>query len=411
MSNPGSLQNICYEAESAASAWAENVATFATLRIPTIGPIESSVTHAKIQTERTVQYRSDGSDPVLGVQGGEIKMKSYLTGHGSSTAGATTITAYETFLGRIFGGTAAVSAAAGTTATAGTAASWTTTASGTFTPGSIAFLGTLADTRGGGQAGVVSTHTGTALALLTASIGAPSNTDLVGSSTMLFPNTSPTATAITGVRFLHQSANLQYKYHGCFPKAVELSGFNVGELPTIGHTWGVSAWGYSTATFPSVTATDTSNPAVVAAGSFFINDVGTSTASRRAIRNFTCNYTLGVEPLKAPGGIWQYQDTVGAVRTPDMIKLTWTEDADTATLTPVLAGYGTAVGTRKHILYTLSTADGSRVALYFPSVCIDNVAVQKIDGNLNRLTVEASAYVGPTLTSELTRSPMRIAFG
>jgi hypothetical protein len=410
MSNPGALGSISYESESAASAWAENVATFATLRIPTIGPIESAVTHAKIPTERTVQYRSDGSDPVLGVQGGEIKMKSYLAGHGSSTAGATTVTAYETFLGKIFGGTAAVSAASGTTATAGTAASWTTAASATFAAGSVPFFGVRADARGGGQAGVVSSHTLTALALLTATAGAPSSSDLVGSSTMLFPNTSPTATEITGVRFLHQSANLQYKYHGCYPKAVELSGFNAGEIPAIGHTWGVSAWGYSTATFPSTTTTDTSNPAVVAAGSFFINDVGTSTSAIRSIRNFTVNYTLGIEPRKGPGGLWQYQDTIGAVRTPDMIKLTWTEDADAATTSPVLPGYGTA-GTRKHILYTLSTADGSRVALYFPSVCIDNVAVQKIDQNINRLTVEATAYVGPTLTSELTRSPMRIALG
>lgn len=409
MSNPGALGAICYEVESAASAWAENVATFATLRIPTIGPIESNVMHQKVPAERTVQYRSDGSDPILGVQGGEIKLKSYLCGHGSSTSGATTITAYETFLGRIFGGTAAVSAASGTTATAGTAASWTTAASGTFTAGSVPFFGALADTRGGAQAGVVSSHSGTAMALLTATGGAPTNGDVVYSSTMLFPNTSPTSTGITGVRFLHQSANLQYKYHGCFPKVVEIAGLNTGEIPTIGHTWGVSAWGYSTATFPSTVTTDTSNPGAVAAGSFFINDVGTSTRATRTIRNFTINYTLGVQPLKGPGGIWQYQDTVGAVRTPDVIKLTWTEDADATTLTPVLPGYGTA-GTRKHILYTLSTGAGSRIAFYFPSVCIDNVAVQKIDNGINRLTVEASAYLGPTLTSELERSPMRIAF-
>jgi hypothetical protein len=366
--------------------------------------------HEKLPSDRTVQYRSDGTDPILGTQSGDLKMKSYLCGHGSSTSGATTITAYETFLGRIFGGTSAVSAASGTTASAGTAASWTTVASGTFTAGSVAFFGALADTRGGAQAGVVSSHSGTALALLTATPGAPSAADVIYSAGMIFPTTSPTGGGITGTRFLVQTANLQYRCHGCFPKGVALSGFNTGEVPTIEHTWGVSAWGYSTATFPSTVSTDSTNPGAVAAGSFFINDVGTSTRATRNIRNFTVNYTLGVEPLMGPGGLWQYQKIVGAVRTMDVIKLSWTEDADAATTSPVLPGYGTA-GVRKHILYTLSTGAGSRIALYFPSVCIDNVAVQKGDGNINRLTIEASAYVGPTLTSEIERSPMRIAFG
>lgn len=410
MSNVGPLGAACVEVENS-NGWAEDVSTFATLRVPTIGPVTAEgLVHEKVPSGRTVQYRSDGTDPILGVQGGEIKMQSYLCGHGSSTAGATTITTYETFLGGIFGGTSAVSAASGTTATAGTAASWTTAASGTFTAGSIAFFGSLGDARGNGQAGVVSSHSGTALALLTATPGAPSNGDVVYSAGMIFPTTSPTGGTITGRRFLLQSANLQYRTHGCYPKAIALTGFNTGELPMIGHDWGVSAWGYSTATFPTTVATDATNPGPVAAGSFFINDVGTATRATRTIRNFTVNYTLGVVPLDGPGGIWQYQKTVGAVRTMDVIKLSWTEDADATTLTPVLPGYGTA-GVRKHILYTLSTAAGSRIALYFPSVCIDNVAVQKIDGEINRLTVEATAYVGPTLTTELTRSPMRIAFG
>jgi hypothetical protein len=411
MSNPGSLSAASYEVESASSAWAENVNTYATLRIPTIGPIDvSSIVHEKLPTGKTVQYRGDGSDPVLGTQGGSFKLSSYLTGHGSSTAGATTITAYETFIGRIFGGTSAVAAASGTTASAGTATSITTVASGTFTAGSICFVGTLGDGRGNGQAAVVSSHSGTTLALLTGIGGSPSAADVVASSSMHFPNSSPTATGITGCRFLLQSANLCYRTHGVFPRSVSINGLNAGELPKIDHEWGVSAWGYSTATFPTTATTDSSNPAVVAAGSFFINDVGTATRATRSIRNFSINYTLGVESLEGPGGVWQYQKTVGAVRIPDTIKLTWTEDADAQTLTPTLPGYGTAT-TRKHILYTLSTAAGSRVAFYFPSVCIDNVAVQRIDQNINRLTVEATAYIGPDLTSELTRSPMRMAWG
>jgi hypothetical protein len=407
MANPGNLQAVCYESES---GWAENTATFATLRIPTVGVIENNLTHEKLPTEKTVQYRSDGSDFVLGTQGGSIKMKSYLTGHGSSVASGVTITAYETFLGRIFGGTSAVASSTGITATGGTVNIPTVSAASGFSAGSLCFFGARGDGDGEGQAYAIASHSGSNLTLLTDLAGAPANGAVIGAPSMIFPSTDPTSTGVTGTRFLVQSANLQYRAHGCYPTAVTIAGLNAGELPTIEHEWGVSAWGYSTATFPSTTSTHTANPAVVASGSFWINDVGSTTNATRSIRNFTINYTLGMQPLEGPGGIWQYQKVIGARRISDVIKLTWTEDADAATTTPVLPGYGTAT-TRKHILYTLSTADGSRVAFYFPSVCIDNVAVQKIDNNLNRLTVSATAYVGSTLTSELTRSPMRIAFG
>jgi hypothetical protein len=37
-----------------------------------------------------------------------------------------------------------------------------------------------------------------------------------------------------------------------------------------------------------------------------------------------------------------------------------------------------------------------------PNACITNVAEQKADGNLNRLTIEAMAYTGGTTTNNLT---------
>lgn len=407
MANPGALGSVTYESEA---SWGVDTTTFATLRLPIISPVDASgLVHNKIDSQRVVQYRNDGTAWILGTMGGSFKTKLYLPGHGSTTSGATTITALETFLGYVFGN-AAVSASSGTTATAGTAASWTTSASGTFSAGSLCFLGSLGDTRGGGQAAAISTHSGTALALLTGSIGAPNNGDVVYSATTIYPSEAPTSTSVTGLRFKLSTANLQYECHGCWPMSLSISGLNAGELPTIEITWGVSWWRYSTATFPDTTATDTSNPSAVAAGTLQVNTVGTATNAPRTYRNFTIDYTLGIEALKGPGGVNQYQEVVGARRTPDKIKVSWTEDADAATTSPVLPGYGTGTN-KKHLLWTSATAAGSRIAIYLPNVCISNVALQKVDQNLNRLSCEGMAYTGPTTTNDLTLSAFRMAFG
>lgn len=406
MANPGALGAVTYESEA---TFGVDTTTFTTLRLPITAPVDcSGLVHNKVDSQRVVQYRNDGTSWILATMGGSFKTKMYLPGHGSTTAGSPTLTGVETLLGYVFGNVA-LSATASTTATAGTAASWTTAASGTFSPGSLAFFGSLADARGNGQAGAVSTHSGTALALLTATPGAPNNGDVVYPCANIYPSESPTSTTVTSLRFLLQTANLMYECHGCFPTALSITGLNAGELPTIEITWAVAWWRYSTSTFPSTVATEAHNPAAVAAGSLFMNDVGTATRATRTFRNFTIDYTLGMETLRGPGGVNQYQDIVGCRRTPDRIKVTWTEDADAATTSPVLPGYGTGT-TKKHMLYTSSTSAGSRIAIYLPQVCITNVAVQKIDGNLNRLTSEGVAYTGATTTNDLTLSAFRMAF-
>jgi hypothetical protein len=403
MSNPGVLGAVCYEAES---SFGEVTATTTTFRLPTIGPVDvSGLSHAKIDPDRTRQYRMDGSGWILGTMSGSFKTKMYLPGHGSTTAGAVTITALETLLGIVFGN--AVTSATGSTLTGGTANAPTTTDSATLDPGDLCFIGALGDTDGEGQAYAIATHVTTTLTLLTDLRGAPQNGAVRYGGTTIYPSSDPTATTVTSCRMLLQTANLQYLCHGCFPTSVALSGFNPGELPTIEITWATAWWEYKASTFPSTVSTDTSNPAACAAGSLFVNTVGTSTSSNRTYRNFSIEYTLGMETLTGPGGVNAYQKIVGCRRTPDTIKVTWTEDADAATTTPVLAGYGTSTN-KKHALLTCSTADGSRVAMYFPNLCVSNVAIQKMDQNLNRLTIEAMAYTGPTTTSALTLSPWRL---
>jgi hypothetical protein len=397
MSNPSALGTICWEPES---AWGEDVTTF-TKRLSVLEAVDpSGLMQSKQDSTRVEQYRQGGSQWVKGVYGGTFKTKIWLAGHGSTMVGSPAIDDYETFLGIVLGNVA-LSAAASTTTTGGTATVPTTTASGTFSAGGLCRIGSLADGKGNGQFYAIATHTTTSLTLLGDTVTAPVTTNVLYPVVQVYPSSSPTNVAITGTRFLIQTANLQYECHGCFPTSISYTGLNTGEMPAVEITWQVSWWRNSTATFPSAVTANTYNPAPVAAGSFNVQVVGTTTRNPRVMRNFTLDYTLGIVPLKAPGGVNAFQEITGAVRTPDSIKLSWTEDADAATLTPVLAGYGTATNSF-HIEYTLSTTDGSAVGFKWPKVCVTNVPTQMNDGGINRLKIEAMAYTGGTTTSALT---------
>jgi hypothetical protein len=405
MGNPSQLGAICYEAES---SFGENTATAATLRIPHQGKVDvSGLTHDKIESDRLRQYLNACPGYVLGTMGGTVKTKTYLTGHGSATSGAVSVSAYETWLGLLWGNSV-VSASSGTTFTGGTAAAPTTTASGTFAAGSIGWAGVLGDGRGNGQPFAVSTHATTTLNVLTALAGAPTNADVCASGWNFYlPETSY---ACTSQRLLLQTPNLEYLCHGCHPTAASITGLNPGELPMIEITWTVAWWEYKTTTFPSAVATDTNLPAATAAGSLFVADVGTATRSTRTARTFAINIELGMSSLPGVGGVNQYQKIVGCRRLPSKISVSWSEDADAATTSPVIPGFGTST-TNKHILWGNGGPAGQRVAIYMPNVVSKVVAVQKGDGDVNSVMYEGHADVGTTTTNDLTLSTFRLAFG
>lgn len=406
MSNPAALGAITYATES---SWGENVSTFATFRLPIIGMVDASgLKHPKQHAGRTVQYRNDGTLPILMVQGGTFKTKLYLTGHGSSCSGAVSLSATETLLQYVFGN-AAVASSNGTTTTGGTASVPITAAASGFSAGSMCRIGAIGDARGNGQFAAISTHSGSNLNLLTAIDASPNSGDVVYAPTMLYPSETPTTTSVTGLRFLLQTANLCYECHGCYPSAITFAGLNTGELPTIDVTWVVSWWAYSTATFPSTVSTDLFQPTANAGGSMFANTNGTTTRAKLTNRSFQLSWKLGMESLMGPGGAVNYQAIVGARRLPDVIDLRFMIDADAQTNTPVLDGYAT--GTNKfHVLYTLSTTNGSAVGFYFPNVAFNDRSLQKIDKNINRYEFVGQAQCSATTTSDLTLSAARIAF-
>lgn len=392
--------------------------TTATLRLPIIGPVDTGgLKRPKIDSGRAQQHRNAGSKHIDAAFSGEIKTKFWWFGHGSSTSAVTTRTAFETFLGNIIGAVQE-SIASGTTFTAGGSATVpTTTVVSGFARGSIGFAGVLGDGRGNGQAFAVADHAASSLPLLTGLDAAPNAGDLCRSAVVWHPNELPTNTTLPSYRMRLLTANQRYLCRGVFPTAIAISGLNAGERPTIEVTWSVAHFvelDAVTGVFPSVVATDSSNPATVAGGTVFLQDVGVATRNAGAkfsVRNFTIDYTLGVETLRGPGGNFHGQDIVGARRTNDDIKVKFVIDADAATTAPVLKTiFESSIA--KHILYTGSTANGSSIAIYMPRVepC-GEYPVQQIDNGMLRYSFEGYAYTGSTTTTELTSSAIRFANG
>lgn len=402
MSNASALAAIEFEPES---SWGENIATFATHRLPVLEKVDTTgLIHNKETPNRVVQYRNDGTAHIVGSQGGEIKVKLWLTGHGSATSGATTLDPMENFLGLAFG-SVAVSSALGTTASAGTPTVLTVATATGFSPGSLCRIGALGDGRGNGQFYPVGSHAASTLTLLAAMDAAPSASDVVHSAVVFAPPENPTAGTIASFRLRTLSGNLSYELHGCFVKAMSFSGLNQGELPVLEVTIGVSWWQYNAGTFPSVVLSNQYSPAPVAAGSFFLQTVGTATRAKATHRNFSLDWNLGVVELKGPGGANQYQTTVGARRTTDMIKMSWVEDAVATNDVRWTSGI------RLHGGLTLSCVAGSAVGFYFPNLAITGMRpLQMDDGGINRQKTEAIAYTGPTTTSDLTLSAARMGF-
>lgn len=405
MSNPSVLNACCYQAES---TFGETTTIATTLRLNLAAPIDTSGLKQDLIDPGTQKQRlMDGTTWIRGSMGGTFKIKLWLAGHGSSTSGSTSIGLHEAFIANyILGsaGAAAVSAASGTTTTGGTAAAWTTTASGTFAAGSMCRLGALGDGRGNGQFYAVGTHTTTTLTPLTQPPSAPT-TDVLYSAVTGYLNS--TTTAVTGLRFLLQNKNIQYLTHGCAVTGASWGGFGIGESPFVEATVECSWWEYSTATFPSAATTETFTPVACGGNSFFCNDVGTATSALRTIRSFTIDHKMNVYMLPGTGGVNAYQKYVGAVRGPDEVTVSWVEDADDTTLTPVMPG---KVGTPQHALYTCSSVAGKAMGFYFPNLCFNSVPVQVSDSNINRFKITAMAYTGPTLTNELTSSAMRVGW-
>ena len=398
------LQTLAFEVES---SWAEDVDTM-TYGVTTNEPVDiSGITQTMLPPERVVSRRLAGSKGIPGPFSISISFSCHLTGHGSTTSGATTLSDLYRLMGLALGGGAVV-ASAGTTLTGGTASVPTTTASGTFSAGGLCRIGALADTDGEGQFYAISTHSTTSLTLLNELAGAPQSGAVLYSADLAYPASS--SCSLTGVRFRIQTADTQWVLHGCFPTAIGFSGLNPGEVPKVSFTWAASWAEPISTTFPTTPTADTFTPSPVAAdGSCFFNTVGTSTRALLNLRQFSIDYSLGVTPVMGGSGVNGYQVITGATRTQDTCTVNLTVDAEGADTTPTWWDEWLS-NPAKHLLYTLNSKVGQAVGFYFLNLCYTgNRPSQNALNGRNVVSASFLAYAGSTTTSDLTLAPIVIA--
>lgn len=413
MSRDASKGRFLYEAEA---SWCEDAAfsspiALATLNVPDVSGLTWGVVPSYV-----TQYRNEYAMPVRVGKGGSFTTEHWLAGHGSSTAGAgLSLSALETLLGIVIGN-AALSAAAGTTITAAADAdSFTTAASGTFTPGLMAFLGVARDTRGGAQPVICESHTLTAFEAETAAPAAPTNGDVLAAAGCIYPSESG-AGSITSTRWRLLTANQTYLARGVFPMSMELT-TDRGQPPRVRITWGVSYWEEYAGTFPDATAAEAHVPAPhMTGGSLFVQTHGTKTrdaAAVRTTRNLSINITLGIAPQRGYGGVFEWQEVVGAVRTPDEVTISWVEDAETATASPVAATDWQSDTEEKHILVGFNNAEsGKRVGFYARKAKrADNQPVQSAEDGINVIRRTYRACADTAGTNDATRSAYLLGLG
>lgn len=408
--NSSRLQCLLWDDEA---SWGENVASMAgAKKLTIIEPIDvSGLTHEMIEPGRVQQYLQETTAGIPGVMGGSFSFKVYLCGHGSTTAGAITLSDLENLMGWVLGAVKSAPAD-GTTVNGGgsTTINVVTTASATFAAGQLFRVGAKGDAGADGQWNVVNTHTLTDLGTRVAFAAAPANAAVVYTAANVHTSEAASGSAISGYRFQIFTANHQYLCHGCFPTGITFAGLNPGEVPSATITIGVSWWEPTADTFPETTALTVHTPSPIAAGSFNLQTHGTTTRNALSIRSFDLAVQLGVAPLVGPDSTNAYQSIVGARRVPSTITATVTLDAGAASTTPT---YPVAwlTNSAHHILYSMSTQNGSAMAVYLSRVFYRaQKPTQFDDGGLNRQRLTFGASTNNVTTSELTLSALRIGF-
>ena len=146
------LQHLSYVAEG---SWAENsTSTTSAQTIPITAMVDvSQLGRAMLDSGRVVQYRNDRPKMIPGPYAGtEFTIEVELVGHGSTTAGSVTATAFESLIAWTIG-TSATGASGGTIGNTSTASSLVITAGPTYANGSLLRVGAKNDTRADGQIG------------------------------------------------------------------------------------------------------------------------------------------------------------------------------------------------------------------------------------------------------------------
>ncbi len=384
-------------------------------RLPIIAPVDTSgLTRAKIPHTGTRQYANDGTAYAIR---GPFEMPSfsfrcYLTGHGTTTAGAISATVWESMLGRVIGNVDVTQAGTTVADAPGNDADTFDIAGGTVAAHSMVFVGALGDGDGEGQAYQVNTNSANTLEMLTALLAEPAASQVVYAPVMIYPY--ETSDTLVSQRFAIMTANQRYTCHGCFPTSIAFSGLNPGELPVVDITMACARFAEeSTENWPALDdAVTAHSPAPVAAGSWWENAFGTTTYATKTIRDFQLQIDLGIIPLRGPGAVNAFQPVIGATRTMCKASYSYVTDAEAAGTQTEADLWDTAEDSyvTRHATYTLSVGDKRAVAFRFPKAVMTGARpVQHDMDGINRVRSEYECIAHGDATTALTNASWILA--
>lgn len=411
MSRPSRSCAVLYNTEA---SWADqSVSTFGTRLNATNEVDVSKLTWTKFEPSRVVQFRNELTPLANGYLGGEIETEFAITGLGSTAASTIALNALMTLLGLVIGNAVAGRTGPLTATAAGTATALNVSVATGTLAGALVRVGALNDGRGNGQWSQAITHATSVLTLLAAIDAAPAAADVIYNPCNIYPSESPVSNDITSVRFRFLTANQQYECRGCYPKKVTFTGLATGSEPKVRITWGVSIWAEVSTTYPVSTAVDTFPTCAIAAGSFFFGPYGTATRTLgtskfNTIRDFTLTYDLGVVATNGPGGTNPNQMCTGAKRTQDKISISFVDDSEATTTTP-LWRTRSAQNVPWHLMYSAAAVDGSSFGIRAPWVVFDkDMPTQANVDGLNRVKVNVLCGTDNTRATDLERAALVI---
>lgn len=389
------------------ASFAENVTALGSVTWSKHIPVLDATFEPMHQREPDEAHRARLANAALthkGARRGKLRIRSYWMGHISDPTGALTETWQQDLIGDGLGGNA-------TSQVGGVLSGTPTTISLPFTGatllrGGIVRVGAKADGRADGQAAVVGSAITTPASLLTALPAAPAAADVLRAAMLAYHSEGAT---LGTKRFavLHATTGAQYFLFGCQLSGVKVV-MPVGGKPTMELEYEVAYYERSALSYPNSLALQSHDCAPITGGSFFLQDVGTTTRALKNVAELELDIALGLDPIKAIGGAAAYQDTVGWARTGCDVhvraRMPWESSFET------LFDTENPSYTKKHMLVTLNTGNGRSVGFYAPSCFLEG---QRPDypvqvGNQNYVETYWRCSEGPDETNELTRSAIRL---
>jgi hypothetical protein len=369
-----------------------------------VNEIIAGLAKDKIEVPLTQQYNNEARLDAQGPYAASFPVDVFLAGHGSTCAGAVSATVVPTFLGRCFG--QVNQGETGTTVDTPTSAVQWSNVGGTVVAGALIRLGAIAEARGNGEFYVV--NNASTMTVLNAAADTPNAADVVyGAETV---HCNETLASVTTMRFNAQTDNQKYGVHGCFATGLEISGIGVGEVPRARvQMTGARFAEESASTWPTDVASENFIPAVCTAGNVFVQTVGTTTRAMRQVRNLRISFEVETFPQMGYDSDNADQTLVGVRRGRVVPTITWQEDAEAAGTNTLYDMY--AAANLKHIMVSLSCADGSAMGFYLSNAkMISPRPVQNDVDGLNQVEASFKGMTGPTSTSELIHSAWRLGF-